>query len=346
MKETFGARGPMSKVVEKAARFVRACKKSTRAASVFEGHKFSLATSCHTRGDSECDMIVSLVKAHKQDKLQYLPKFPQDPPGARDIATLEEIASAPEPARLFTKQIQVAKGASGMAIPALRMVREMLMANDFGGDGTPAEIFSGILDRRFARVKNSPFYRVAACLDPRFAADADPSDLELLKQAMCVVKSTQMRGGDPQEVTEDSPPEKKKLKGLFGFRKEIQDPALPRTFDELQEFSRRASAVDNEVGLDTGKWYDERKEDFPTLFTLSELYLAPPSSTAEVERVFSITGRVCTPFRARMKTDRIAARVKLNHRMLMARRRCVPGSGAGAEGGTSPKMGSGRPLLL
>ena len=100
--ETFGARGPMSKVVEKATGFVRTCKKSTRAAAAFGEHKFSLTMSRHTRWDSEYDMIASLVKAHKQDKLQYLPKFSQEPPNARDIAMLEEIASALGPARLFT----------------------------------------------------------------------------------------------------------------------------------------------------------------------------------------------------------------------------------------------------
>ena len=82
-----------------------------------------------------------------------------------------------------------------MAIPALRMVRQMLRANDFGGDGTPAEISNGMLDRRLAPVENGPYDRIATRLGPRFAADADPSDLELLKKAMRVVKSTQMGGG-------------------------------------------------------------------------------------------------------------------------------------------------------
>ena len=113
------------------------------------------------------------------------------------------------------------------------------MANNYGGDGAPAEILSGILDRRFARVKNAPLYRVATRLQPRYTAGADPTDAELLEKATVVARSAQ--GGDraPPEVIGDLFAGRNKLKRIsesgasakFGGRQRCQqgwgDPDFP-----------------------------------------------------------------------------------------------------------------------
>ena len=89
----------MSNVVERARRCARSRKKSTRPAGSFGEHKFNLAMSRPTPWASDHDVLAPLVEAQKEDRLLYLPNFPDGPPNASGILALEEIGSALEPAR-------------------------------------------------------------------------------------------------------------------------------------------------------------------------------------------------------------------------------------------------------
>ena len=113
-----GKRGLTSHVVEEATRFARSRKESARAAAVFEQRKFNLAAALLALG-SVAGALALL------DKLQCFLRYPEKPPGASDIPAIEKVVSTPGPARLITKRMQPAGGASGVAFPALRMVREV-----------------------------------------------------------------------------------------------------------------------------------------------------------------------------------------------------------------------------
>lgn len=67
-------------------------------------------------------------------------------------------------------------------------------------------------------------------------------------------------------------------------------------------------------------WARVGKLQMPLAWELVDLYLTPPSSSAECERVFSCAGRLCRAHRASMVPETIKRMVKTKYSMLMAER--------------------------
>ena len=55
---------------------------------------------------------------------------------------------------------------------------------------------------------------------------------------------------------------------------------------------------------------------FPLMSQLAMIYLLPPASTADVERLFSVAGRICRPHRSKSSPQSIELLETLKYRML------------------------------
>ena len=52
-------------------------------------------------------------------------------------------------------------------------------------------------------------------------------------------------------------------------------------------------------------WWENNSMMFPTLWTLSQLYLAIPATSASSERAFDVAGNIVTSLRVRLSTHKV-----------------------------------------
>ena len=74
-----------------------------------------------------------------------------------------------------------------------------------------------------------------------------------------------------------------------------------KRFSSLVLTSRTRTAVILSPFVSTPKaWWDGRSSDFPFLYELFKLVYWHPASSSGVERLFSVTGRICRAHRSRL----------------------------------------------
>jgi hypothetical protein len=85
---------------------------------------------------------------------------------------------------------------------------------------------------------------------------------------------------------------------------------------ELQRYSLRPA--EGKWGRNPLLWWAKHKDEFPWCARLARRDLAVFGSQAAVERIFSLTGRLCSKLRARMHPATVArlARLQLNHELI------------------------------
>ena len=95
---------------------------------------------------------------------------------------------------------------------------------------------------------------------------------------------------------------------------------------EIEAFKREAVQVDGVLDLDVESVRARREAKFLLMKVLAGVYLPPPASTAEIERFFSVCGRVDRPHRTRLLTKSLVLLTKLKHRTIMKARMKAPES--------------------
>ena len=156
-------------------------------------------------------------------------------------------------------------------------------------------------------------YIVAGILDPRFklrwcSDDAERArSLDLLKAAL---ERLSPASTVVVRVENYEPPPKKKRKSLFNFM--YDDCDSPST-ESQQQRSALTKQVDEYIETDTApmdqnpaKYWQDNQKKYPLLSRLAKDVLGVPSSSAPVERLFSIAGKVFIPERCPLTDDRFA----------------------------------------
>ena len=85
-------------------------------------------------------------------------------------------------------------------------------------------------------------------------------------------------------------------------------------------FKAERHLCEADVEVDVVEWWAHRKEKFAILSLLAPLYLIPSASTAAVEKLFSIAGRVCRPYRAQLTPNALSLLVTLKHQRVALKR--------------------------
>ena len=170
------------------------------------------------------------------------------------------------------------------------------------------------LQRRMPYYEENETYIVAGILDPRFklrwcSDDAERArSLDLLKAALERLSPASTVVVRVDENSE--PPPKKKRKSLFNFM--YDDSDSPST-ESQQQRSALTKQVDEYIETDTApmaqnpaKYWKDNQKKYSLLSRLAKDVLGVPSSSAPVERLFSIAGKVFTPKRCRLTDGRFA----------------------------------------
>ena len=129
---------------------------------------------------------------------------------------------------------------------------------------------------------------------------------------MCLLKSALERiipqshsANTATQVSEEVEPLPKKRKTLFNFMESdsssSQSQNQPSTLDKMGDYLETVSA---QMSTDPAKYWRENQKKYPFLAMLAKDVLGVPSSSAPVERLFSIAGKVFTPERCRLTDKR------------------------------------------
>ena len=57
------------------------------------------------------------------------------------------------------------------------------------------------------------------------------------------------------------------------------------------------------IDVDPARWWVRNSSKFPLMSQLSMIYLLAPASTSDVERLFSVAGRICRPHRSKLNPE-------------------------------------------
>jgi hypothetical protein len=162
------------------------------------------------------------------------------------------------------------------------------------------------LSKRLCKYEEEDVYTTSSILDTRFkllwSKPEDVDDITTdLKKKLFFIESVKSEDDEADSI---SPPAKKvKTDGIFSF--------LPRgTPKRKRHMSGSTQCIDTYIGeeCDTSDanhllYWKENENKFPILAKLATEYVSVHASSAPVERLFSIVGKVFRPYRIRMKDE-------------------------------------------
>ena len=85
---------------------------------------------------------------------------------------------------------------------------------------------------------------------------------------------------------------------------------------EITLFRADARHLNGILEIDSILWWEGNSNKLPLMAKLAKVYLLAPASTADVERLFSVAGRICRPHRSRLNPKTIELLVTLKYRLL------------------------------
>ena len=295
IKDGLKAASALLSAIQKAGRIVKHVKKSTLATEKIETlFGKTLVSRNETRWNSQVKMVrrlleVDLSEIESEGMLL----------SGHEKAILKEMVEVLEPFEEATDILQGDYVSISFAIPCYFGLLKHLSSSGVRYCKGLKTALKNSLTRRLGKICDDPTYVIAAILDPRFklswceSVDESKYKLILLSE---VAKFSPVHQ-DTKEASDTStdehvPPKKKKKKSkLFSF---IESRSLPkRTSEQETEVFLHEGQMD-EMPLD---YWARKSSEFPILSQVARKYLAIPTTSARIERVFSTAGKI-------LRTDR------------------------------------------
>ena len=288
VKDGLKEAGALTKVIAKASKVVTYVRKSTIATDLLEGEGRLQAANA-TRWNSEVKMIRSVLDCTKltaydrnllQDLITILTPFEE----ATDIAQRQNIVS------------------SSFVVPCVLRLKAELENMQSRYNCKLVAALKKSVDRRLTPFKDRAVFCMASTLDPRFKLQWCMTEEEIARQRTAL--GNKVREIQPQEApqpeadTPTSPPRKKARLQLFRFIEAPVPSNVPSNVDqEVADYLASPVVPDDSDPL---LYWKMHSKSFPCLSTLAMKYLAVPSSSAPVERIFSVGGKIFRPDRCRL----------------------------------------------
>ena len=289
--------GQMRTTIAKVAKLVSYVRKSTTASEVLEGH-LKLQMANQTRWNSQLKMLRSVARIPEDvlRKLDYTPKLT-----AYELKLIAELCEILLPFEEVTDRIQgQCIVTSSSVIACVRGLRHLLVQLRETYNSKIITTLQSSLEKRLAQFEHMTCFQLAAVLDPRFkldwCLDAEVPDMRTLLRS--TAKKTATR--PPATESADEPPPAKRSK-LFNFmaNRSTQhahtdtDTITPENNEVTTYLEQPCEPEDS----DPLCYWQKHATQFPRLSQLACNYLAMPASSAPVERLFSVAGKVFKPER-------------------------------------------------
>ena len=298
-------------IITKCSKIVRFVRKSTVASEKLEKER-RIQAATETRWNSQLKMIRSIL-AIPNSKLVELETPHKLTTYERNV--LQEMIMILTPFEEATDYVQIEKYPSaGYVLPCIKGLRSQLTAISSIHHATFLKELQNSIDRRLAVYEKDVSYCLAAVCDPRFktrwctSSDEEKRMKQMLIQRMQSVKpsviSSQSDGNKTsgKSVESDEPPAKKAKKQLFSFM-EVNKQDSKKNDDDNEEMNRYLQGPC--LPMETNPlqyWTDEKC--FPKVSKVAEVVLAIPASSAAVERLFSVAGKIYRPERCRLSDNK------------------------------------------
>ena len=288
--------GPINKVLAKASAIVSHARRSTHCTDILEGERRLQAANA-TRWNSQLTMVRSLLQI-SETKLQLL-DCPQLNRYQRNI--LQELCDILTPFETATNLLQGQNSVtSSLVVPSVRGLQTQLqqMATKYH-----CKLMTTLLSsfkHHMAVYAEKEIFILATVLDPRFKLKwASASDLEKLTTNL--ITHASVTAATHAAHSPECPPTKKtcvEADFLDLFMEPQPTQPTPTSVQlEVQDYLHQPVLDRSKDPLAFWSTHDSK---YPHLASLTARYLAVPASSAPVERLFSIGGKIFRPERCRL----------------------------------------------
>lgn len=309
IKDGLKKAGQITSVIKRCVKLVSFVRKSTIAADVLE-KEYRLQSDNSTRWNSQLKMIRSVLKV-PEDKLALIADAPILSSYDRNV--LKDLVEILTPFEEATDIVQISNVPSaGYVLPCVRGLLHHINHCSTKFHSSFVQALKASLTERVSSYENNDSYVLAAMLDPRFKLRWCVSGSDKLKyQEMLKLEAQKWLSSDPasdqsESTNADEPPlepPSKKVKTLFDFMAEPESE-LHRS-SSVGDIEKYLSSPCQPMEIDPASYWKQNELEYgETLPRMAKEILSIPSSSAPVERLFSIAGKVFTPSRCRLKDSR------------------------------------------
>ncbi len=313
IKDGFKQAPGIIKVLNRVSAIVSHVRKSTLSSEILESEK-RLAAANATRWNSQLIMIRSILRL-PTDKLESLNTVSLS---AYDRTILEDLVEILTPFETATHCIQGDKViTSSMIVPCIRVLKSTVEDLSHKYTSRFVTTLKSSINKRLSMYEDIDEFLLASALDPRFKLKWCSSNECLRIKGLLVSKlhyesqpstsaslmsHTQVieKANEPAEPSScPQPPPHKKMKTFFDDLLIADKVSSSSIVDaNVDEYLQAPLLPQEENPLEFWK-VNEMK--YPTLAKLVPVHLCIPASSAPVERLFSIAGKVFRPDRCRLK---------------------------------------------
>jgi len=294
--------GPITNVLGKVANIVSHVRQSLHASELIEDER-RLQTANATRWNSQLTMVRSILRI-PEAKLQEL-DCPQLNRYERNI--LDELSEILTPFETATNLLQGQNSVTAsLVVPCVRGTTAQLQKMSAKYRSKLMAALQASFDRRMAPYAEKEVFILATALDPRFKLKwAQGMELERLT-SLLTTKATACSHSPAPAPTAASPPAKRprQAEDFLDFFLESQSAATSTTTASPTSVQMEVQDYLREPSLDRSKdplaYWSTQDTKYPHLATLAAKYLAVPATSAPVERLFSIGGKIFRPDRCRL----------------------------------------------
>lgn len=313
IKDGFSGQSQINGIIAKCAKLVSFVRKSTIATDFLEGEK-RLQMYTSTRWNSQLKMLRSILSI-PQEKLAELndERAPKLTSYERKMITeLLEILVPFEEATDFAQTENIPS--SGYVVPCIRGMSHELAKLHRKYNSSFVRNLNSSFERRLLHLQDHQTFRLAAMLDPRFKlrwrTDAEKDDLRRLLRRK-VLEMNPVEDVDGVQQVSDSEPEPKRKRvecsQLFQFMSSILNTSETDLEPLEKEIISYLDSACEPISSNPLTFWSNNSEKFKRLCIIAQNVLAIPASSAPVERLFSIAGKVFRPERCGLRDDRFSA---------------------------------------
>ena len=247
--------------------------------------------------------MIRSVLSVSEDKLSLLDSAPC--PSAHDRNILKDLIEILTPFEEATDFVQVScVPSAGYVLPC---VKGLLHHTNNCSTKYHSSFVQGLKASLLARMtyyETNDSYILAAMLDPCFKLRWCKTSIDKVRyQDMLKDEAKKYDAG--KNHTEHHPPLEpppKKPKVLFDF---MAEPEPTHGCSNVEDIDRYLSSPCQPMETDPAKFWKENENEYgQSLLRMAKEILSIPSSSAPVERLFSIAGKVFTPSRCRLQDSR------------------------------------------
>lgn len=294
--------GQIKQLISKASKIVNYVRKSVHASEILSDEK-RLQAANMTRWNSQFYMLKSIL-AVDEEKLNQLDCIKLT---SYERKVLQELCLILKPFEEVTLEVQKESSVSAsLAIPLTIALKSHMHSISGTFNSKMLKSLKISIEKRLSKYENNEDFITATVLDPRFKLTWCIN--EAIRDEHCANIRAKMNVFDePEEL--NSPPEKKakvSTSSIFNF--------IPQTPKRQRHTSVKQSELDLYLTADCEssdsnplQYWSAHEEKFPTLAKMACTYLALPASSAPVERLFSIAGKVFRPERCSLTDSNFEA---------------------------------------